>query len=276
MFRYRKIKAFTAAVVLVTMCMQPFAAWAGAGAAQIPAPEPELVKLAPVAVSADTSALPPKLAEAENEAVWRLFDRDTGSLYTPTQATRITVSLDAANTISRLRVYGAPSYQLNVYRDNAGIWESVPALSGIALETLNKLSWNTLAAERPFSTAHLLLELIPQGNVTAGIPEVELWGPVTDASKGDALRTTLEGIGTPKEAYNLLAQKSAHIVEVAATPSEITVPDGSLDGSVAVVNFTLTRNPVLFKRAYILFEGNNISKPVGVQRSINNLSWSGG
>jgi signal transduction histidine kinase len=115
MLNYKKIKALTVGLVLAAMCMSSLAVWA----MTVTAPDPELVKLSPVAVSVDTSTLPPKLADEANNAVWRLFDRDTLSVYTATQTTRLTVTLAEAKTISRLRVRGAPSFQLNVYRDNA-------------------------------------------------------------------------------------------------------------------------------------------------------------
>ncbi|MGB9081499.1 MAG: SpvB/TcaC N-terminal domain-containing protein, partial [Desulfuromonadaceae bacterium] len=275
MFRYKKFKTVTASLVLAAMCMQPFAAWAAAGAAPVAAAEPEMVKLLPVAVSVDTSALPPKLADDENKAVWRIFDCDTASVYTPAQTTRVTVTLAEAKNISRLRVFGAPSFQLNVYRDNGGSWESVPSLSGLTLETLSKTSWNTLPAAASFAAANLLLEFIPLGNVAVGIAELEFWGADT-ASSVDASRVTLEGIRTPQEAAGILDRKASHIFEVPATPSEITLPDGSAGDGFAAVSFTLSQHPSLFKRAYLLYEGNNIITPTAVQRSINNLTWSGG
>lgn len=276
MFRYKRFKAVTASLVMVAMCMQPFAALAVTGADPVAAAAPELVKLSPVAVTVDTSSMPPKLADEANSAVWRLFDGDTASIYTPTQSARVTVTLAEAKNIDRLRVFGAPSYQLNVYRDNGGRWESVPSLSGMNLEGLNKTSWNTFPAAASFSAANLLLEFIPLGNVTVGLPELELWGSEASAAPADTSRLTLEGIRTPQEAAGILERKAPHILEVSATPSEVTLPDSSTGDGYAMVNFTLSQQPSLFKRAYLLYEGNNIATPAAVQRSINNLSWSGG
>ena len=148
-------------------------------------PAPVNVKLTPAMVSVDTTALAPKLAQDEMAAVWRLFDRDTDSAYTPSQTARVTVSLPEQKTISRVRVYGNASYQLNVYRDNNGTWEPVPSLSGKNL-TAPAASWNTFTASESFTATHLMLEFIPQGSVTAGIREIELWGPEASAAQESA------------------------------------------------------------------------------------------
>ena len=84
------------------------------------------VKLTPSMVSLDTSSLAPKLAQADLEAVWRLLDRDTDTSYMPLGTTRVTVSLPEVRTVNTIRVYGASSYQLNLYRDNNGAWEPCP------------------------------------------------------------------------------------------------------------------------------------------------------
>jgi RHS repeat-associated protein len=272
MFVERKFKAITAVTVLMAMLVQPFSGLAATVPADVSAPEPVAVKISPVKVFSDTSALPPKLADEENRAVWRLFDRDTGTAYTPAQTARVTVSLADATSIAKLRFFGASSYQLNVYRDNNGSWESVPSLSNIALATGKPAAWNTLNADAPFTAANLLLEFIPQGNVSSGMAEVELWG--TDSAAGDAATLTLADIRTPEQLGNLIG-KAPHITAYAGTPSEITVPETAAAGA-AVVNITLSQNPSLFKRAYLLYEGSNIAEAVSVERSINNLSWSGG
>ncbi|WP_243374939.1 SpvB/TcaC N-terminal domain-containing protein [Geotalea sp. SG265] len=273
MFVERKFKAITAAAVLMAMLVQPFSGWAATGQMEGSVQESVPVKLTPVKVFADTSALPPKLADDENRAVWRLFDRDTGSTYKPTQTARVTVSLADARSILKLRFFGSSSYQLNIYRDNNGSWESVPSLSNISLASGNASAWNTLNADLPFAAANLLLEFIPQGNISAGIAEVEIWGTGSTLA-GDSSPLTLANIRTPEQ-LNSLLDKAPHIISYAATPSEITVPETAADAA-AVVNLNIFQNPSLFKRAYLLYEGSNIAEAVSVERSINNLSWSGG
>ncbi len=219
-------------------------------------------------VSVDTSDLSPKLAQNEMAAVWRLFDRDTESVYMPMEAARITVTLDQPRTISRIRLYGASSYMLNVYDENGN---AVPSLSGIDLTALGP-SWNTITPSDAFSAASLLLEFIPQGNVTAGIREIEIWGPETTSGQESPSYLTLDGIRTPQDMLGILAKSPSHILEFAAAPSELSVQEGATPS----VSIEIPQNPALFKRAYILYDGYNLVRSVSIQRRINGLSWSGG
>ncbi len=260
--KYRLVSAVAFAVILSAVSLAVF----GTSSATV------AVKLAPVMVSADTSTLPPDAAKAEMTAVWRLFDHDTDTAYTPAQTARITVSMPGLATLSRIRVYGASSYQLNVYRDNNGTWEPVPSLSGLSLAGLSSASWNTFVAPDPIAATYLLLEFIPQGNVTAGIREIELWGPEASTVQEGAKRATLDGIRTSQDALSVLSMSPSHILEYSASPSELPVSDTSPSS----FSISLTQNPVLFKRAYIMYDGYNLVRSVSISRRINNLSWSGG
>ena len=275
MFKHRKLKMVTAVAVLATMILQPFMTWAAgtptAGAAW---PEPA-VKIAPATATVDTSSLPPNLAAAENGAVWRLFDNDTTTAYTPTQPVRVTVTLPAQTSIASIGFYGSSSYQVNVYRDNAGAWEPVSSLSGKSLTALSGNTWNTLRPDAPFQASQVLLEFIPEGNVTAGIAEVGIWGSDSSATDNTS-HVTLEGIRTSQQALDILAKRASHIFTIAATPSEISIPDGSADNSSAFASIVINQNPSLFKRTYLVYDGYNILRPVSIQKRINNGSWSGG
>jgi RHS repeat-associated protein len=229
------------------------------------------VKLAPSVVSLDTSSLPPKLADAEMEAVWRIFDDDTDTLYTPSQTAKITITYPEARAISRIRTYGASAYQLNLYRENNGVWEAVPSLSGADLSVLGS-AWTSFAVTESFSAANFLLEFIPISGVTGGIREIEIWGPENSTGQESPSQVSLNNIATPQEALDIIAKNAAHILEFSAAPSEISVSQGT----TPQVSIGITQNPVLFKRAYILYDGYNLVRSVSVQRRINSLSWSGG
>ncbi len=113
MFKQRKariISAFVCAAII----------WVIAVSVMGVSPASVTVKLTPAMVSVDTTALSPKLAQAEMNFAWRLFDRDTATAYMPMQTARVTVSLSETRSLSGIHVYGSPSYQINVYRDNAG------------------------------------------------------------------------------------------------------------------------------------------------------------
>ncbi len=265
MFSGRRVKIIAATVSAILICIGAVAVKGGALA-------PDLVKIAPAMVSADTSMLPPEQAQTELSAVWRLFDRDTETAYAPAQISRLTVSLSEQKTINRIRVYGSSSYQLNVYRDNAGTWE--PVIGG-TLQSLGS-SWNDLTPAEPFSASLLLVELVPQQGATSGLRELEIWGNEASGTVEGTAYATLENIRTPKELLDLLSKSPSHIMEFGAYPSEISVPDGTLQQTSGVLHFSFTQNPVLFKRAYLLYDGYNIYRSVSLQKRINNLSWTGG
>jgi RHS repeat-associated protein len=232
---------------------------------------PVTVKLTPAMVEIDTTSLPPKVAQSEMQAVWRLFDRDTETAYMPTETSQITVSLPGSRIVSGIRVYGASSYKLNLYRDVNGTWEPVSSLTGLNLTSLDP-SWNSFTVSKPFTTSQLLFELVPQGNVTAGLGEIEILGPETISGDKSASYLTLEGVSTPKDMLGILAKSPSHIKEYSASPSELSVPGGATPS----VSIGLTQAPALFKRAYILYDGYRLVRSVSIQRRINGLSWSGG
>ncbi|HAK61212.1 MAG TPA: hypothetical protein DCO77_12670, partial [Nitrospiraceae bacterium] len=268
MARYRKVRLTAISFLACTITLI-----AAVVVGVSPAPDP--VKLTPSMVRVDTSSLPPDEAQAELEAVWRLFDGDTMTAYTPQQTAQVTVSLSEEKGISRIRTFGASSYHVNVYLDNAGNWEPVPSITGIDLSTLGS-SWNSLKPSDPVNATHLLLEFIPQGNTIAGLPEIEIWGEEPGTIQGNALHTSLEGITTPREALHRLAAGTPHIIEFMGAPSELTVTEDTGQGAYATINIPMTQDPVLFKRAYLLYDGYNILRPVSIGRRINSLAWTGG
>ncbi len=264
MFRHSKIRLIS---------MIAFAALLSVSAVVVRgmSPVPVTVKLTPAMVSVDTTALAPKLAEAAMKEVWRLFDRDTETAYMPPQTARVEVAFPDSRTLSRIRVYGASSYLVNLYRDNADNWELVPSLTGLNLTDLGS-SWNDITVSEPFSFTRLLLEFVPQGNVTSGVREIELWGPESSNGQESASSITLSELRTPQEALDILSKGSSHVLEFSAAPSELSV----IEGATPAVSMGIIQNPALFKRAYILYDGYNLVRPVSLQRRINGLSWAGG
>ena len=235
------------------------------------APQTLTVKFAPSLVSVDTSALAPKLAQKELNDVWRLFDRDTDSAYRPGNTARVTVNLAEPVTISRIRVHGPASYQLTLYRDNQGAWERIPSLTGVSLTGLSA-AWNTLTPSESFTASELMFEFVPQGNVTTGLSEIEIWGADTASENKSSAFWTLRNTKTAQHMVDVLAQSPTQIRDYAATPSEVSVPEGA----VSTVTVSLLQNPVLFKRAYLLYEGQNLLRSVSIERRINGQSWAGG
>src|SRR6266571_4691271 len=271
MFGHKTFRKFTAAIILALMTLQSFPAWSAVADA-VQQPEPLLVKLVPSAVNVDTAGLDPLSAEAEAQGASRLFDGNTATSYMPDSTRNVAVTLPASE-ISRIRVYGSSSYLLNVYRGQAGSWENVPSLCGLDLESLTADTWHTFTVDSPVTAGQLRLELIPKGNITAGLPELEIWG--TASVSAEVASLSLDGIVTPKQALDILAQKPGHIFTINALPSLFAVPVG-VDQSVAVATLSVVQSPSSFKRAYLLYDGYNIARSVSIQKSINDGPWTGG
>ena len=148
---------------------------------------------------------------------------------------------------------------------------AVSSLTGVDLTALGA-AWNTLAVSDSFSTSQLLFEFVPQGNVSTGLREIEIWGPDTSSADKSGSYLTLDNVRTPQDMLDILAKSPSHIMEFSAAPSELSVTEGAAPS----VSIGLTQSPVLFKRAYILYDGYNLVRAVSIQRRINGLSWSGG
>jgi hypothetical protein len=126
-----------------------------------------------------------------------LFDGDTESVFSPTEAIRVTVALASPETITRLRVFGPAACRLTVYRPASWGWEPVPSLSHLDLGILSH-AWHNLVPAEPFSASSLLLEFVPDQpgeNSAAGVRELEIWGDRPLATIASA--ALLEIPGTP-------------------------------------------------------------------------------
>jgi len=229
----------------------------------------ELAKLYPVSLSVEASSAFSQKAKDDRESAWRLFDRDTGTVYAPGKPASVKLTLPSVQDIRLLRFYGQGSYIINIYRPNGGDWKRIPSLSGIDAAALAP-SWNSLEPGESLREEVLLLEFVPKGNRRIGIGEIELWG----TSTGCAATATLAGLKGAAEAENLLSKNPPHILSIAAAPSEITLsPDAGVSGDASI---QLDHAPSIFKRAYLLFDGYGIPRSAFLRKGINGTAWTGG
>jgi hypothetical protein len=263
---FKKTIASLLVATLIGQTLPALAASSGGGAEQ-----PAMVKLVPLELSVDTTGVPAKLVESESEAVWRLFDRDTTTTYQPSRTVRLTVTLAEASAIKRLRVFGTPSYLLNVYRSSGSTWEAIPSLCNIDLQQGRASAWNNVpAGDENSATATFLLEFVPQGNVTTPLSEIELWGERLTATADLAL--TLEGVASPQDLSAISAGR-AQFKSFPFAPTELSLP---AEGGEVEATVTLSQHPATFKRAYLAYDGYNAPRSISLKKSINGGSWNGG
>lgn len=224
--------------------------------------DPPIVKLNPESVLIESSG-----AWVEDQSVWPLFDRDTGTSFS--SAARVLVTLSAQAEIRLLKIHGPAAFDLKVYEDSSGAWKPVPGLDAIGLRS-QPAAWNSFSPASPLTARKLMLEFAAAGGTAGGVKEIEIWG--TEA--GDPF-LTLKGIKTAADAGTILAAspRPAHIVDVAASPDTIEIPAG--DAFYASI-FTVNIQPVLIKRAYLLYESYNAAYLVNPEKNLNGGSWTGG
>ena len=119
-------------------------------AVQLPA-----VKITPIT---DLSA-----SAAEQESA-KLFDRNTGTAYTPSAPALVDVSFDSPQSISKIRIYGPASYLLSIQEQVNGQWFAVDSLTDLDLSnrSVQEAQWQTYACDPVLeATDALRLQLVP-------------------------------------------------------------------------------------------------------------------
>jgi RHS repeat-associated protein len=261
----RLVKSF-----MVAICGSILFSAVFAGAVENSAPVTESVKLAPKSVGWDAAEpLPDGLSS------WDLFDGNGGTTVAPLAAVRLVVELSQLETVTRIRQFGSADYRLNVYRDQDWGWETIPSLTALSNDGTTP-AWKTFTAGETVAVDRLLFELIPVADgdsvgSSAGIGEIEIWGEVAGVEEGE-VGSTLDSLESIDKVNALLARDLPHIGEIAASPALLSLAENE----IAVATFTFEQNPILFKRAYLLYDGYNLPRTVSAQRRINGLSWGGG
>jgi RHS repeat-associated protein len=199
---------------------------------------------------------PPPVVKAPPAAVstpdaWHLFDRSVSSGFTPSSEP-VQVTLDRAEQITAIKVYGSAPYRLRVTGANG--------LSlGFAATDLSSLGagWHVLPSSALTATDHVELRFEPLGKPGL-VPELELW--VVDdhpvASRPD------------------LASKDLPAGFVAFASDAPSIDVGPSECTNAGV--LLTRAPPELRRAYLVYDAKGLFRPFAVQRTINGLAEQGG
>jgi RHS repeat-associated protein len=161
------------------------------------------------------------------------------------------VTLDHAERISAIKVYGPAPYRLDV-RGHAG------ASLGFETMDLSTLApgWHAFASNALVSTSVAELHFDTVGTPGA-IPELELWA-VTDGAPPKL------DIGAPELANGLVGFE-------ATSKSEDILP-----GNCASFQVAMARSPSQLRRAHLVYGAQGLFRPWAIMRSINGLAEPGG
>jgi hypothetical protein len=199
---------------------------------------------------------PPPVVKAPPAAVstpdaWHLFDRSVSSGFTPS-AEPVQITLDRAEQVSAVKVYGSAPYRLRVTGANG--------LSlGFEATDLSSLGagWHALPSSALTATDHVELRFEPLGK-PAPVPEVELWA-VDDHQV--ASRPDLAAKDLPPG-----------FVAFASDAPSIDIGPSECTNAGAL----LMRAPAELRRAYLVYDAKGLFRPFAVQRTINGLAEQGG
>ncbi|WP_420209289.1 SpvB/TcaC N-terminal domain-containing protein [Candidatus Electronema sp. JC] len=227
-------------------------------AAQFPA-----VKITPV-TSLSTSA-------ADQELV-KLFDRNTGTAYTPAAPALVDVKFDSPQTISEIRVYGPASYLLTVQEQVNGQWFAVESLTDVDL-SIQEEQWHSYACEPALAADALRLQLVPTAEAgnAQGIREIEFWSPGQHEPirSGMELRSLLDQGVAVQQSRQYQAEPASGVIGPEAGEHVDTAGDNTF-------RFDLAYRPEQIKRAYLSYELSGLAHWTSAIRSINEQTAMGG
>ncbi len=222
-----------------------------------PEPAPALAKLVPVTVAASSGSV---------DEVWSLFDRSTSTGWQPPaeQPTTLTIGLDGEHTVALLKVFGPAPFELSLARADG------TAIAGATfdLQSLDE-GWNHLPVPELPVLSTVQLHLVPQG-ATAPLPEIEIWS----SDDSESLPRTDDGLRTAIAASDDLEG----LTHGAASPAEAVLSLlGDAEGSsCATFTLVLAQDPATWRRAYLVYEAENVFRSFALRRGINGAALEGG
>jgi hypothetical protein len=190
-------------------------------------------------------------SDADSAAAWALFDRDTGTRWSPPSAeAELTITLDTPRALAYLKVFGPGTGTLDL------VSEGGAAVLPSALD-LSKLrpGWNQVALGGGDPIDRLRLRVSGGG----AVPDLELWtldAPRTELATEELLQqiawTKLEG--------------QADVVS--AQPASLALGSGGGE-SCGDFLFELPRDPRTYRRAWIAYGATGLFRPFVVTRALN-------
>lgn len=199
----------------------------------------------------DVDALRFKLSplRVSSEEGWRLFDRSIETGATPSGP--IAVTLERAQRVAAVKVYGPAGYQLDIVAPGVEL-----GFSSIDLSRLSK-GWHTFTAATPEGTSTVELRFAPLGGGGA-VPEVELWGET-------------DGLGGRAAAVDIAGPLPEGWVTTAASPKLEIAPS-----RCETVAAEQVYRPELLRRAYLVYRASGVLRGFGIARAINGGARQGG
>jgi hypothetical protein len=191
--------------------------------------------------------------EADSAAAWAAFDRDTGTRWTPaTEGANLAIDLDAPRALAYLKVFGPASGELDLQTE-----DGASVLAGrLELSSLHA-GWNRIAVAADDPVDRLTLRVTGASSV----PDLELWASEAPRSPLDTDHlldqiawTRMDGL-----ADVLTAQPSSLLLTASASSGE----------RCRDFVFELSRDPKVYRRAWITYGATGLYRPFVVTRGLN-------
>lgn len=232
--------------------------------------EPLMVqaKTAPVMLELSYNASESVDSGAEQKNIWKLFNLDTGDVYSPAGKREIKYYFSSSEKVKRIKIYDGSGYTVKGYPVVSGKVLAAPIFSTenkALVDGWNSFDFSSVACEG------ILFELTPLGS-GKGIAEIEVW---CESSADDAL-LSVGSVKTYEESINTLSRAHAFMREVKASTTSVTISASNDKSNPAIVNFTLSCDPAVYRRALLLYKSRNLSSPLELGKRFNSLTWIGG
>jgi len=197
---------------------------------------------------------------------WSLFDGNAETSCAVLGKTVITLSLNGERIIRRVRALGAGG-SVNLF----------PAAKGqpsekITVNLKDSSTWATAETDRPFSAVTLTVELVPESG-SCIIYELEIW---CDEAIEDGDTAVYAAPGSVKTVEAVTGSDDGRYPHIIIRRAATEVSFSNNINNPAAITIDLPLDPALVRRAYLVYNGKNVVRPISVERRINGLSWRGG
>jgi RHS repeat-associated protein len=203
----------------------------------------------------------------EVKSASNVLDNDTTTSYAPSESRTIQFSLANETTVSVLKVYGVPSYNITLYAlKSAGQWVNI----GKAGNGKNS-AWNTYIIGSNVKSSQYRLKLDPQGIPGAainGVNEIELWGNGESANIKDG--ASLSGLLDASDPVSFAGKYPATPAQASVT---ITRNNDNATYNNAVFTATIPEGSASFRRAWLVYDLNGFAGWISIEHTINGKGW---
>src|SRR4030042_2344270 len=183
------------------------------------------VNISPMALSVYTENTDEKnkiqTSQSEFDAPWKLFDRNTDTLFVSSNKIRIRCELKTRYAIKEIGLFGATSSNISVYDDNN---KNITPLLLNNNKNDFKETWNLYALDNSVDTKSITFEITPASDVDSGIREIEIWGVPSNTAEAIPLLQSLRNVIGAHDVNSINIEDALNIIECSAVPQEVSSP----------------------------------------------------